>query len=539
MEHGMEDQQEGEHMDTSRTEHSWDVHPDERPVSSQHLREGQLRDVVLEACARLMQQYGGPMQYLMERYEDSIKKQEYMNWLWKCFPPDPATVLRTRFPLPCFNGPQPGDGGSCILHIAMLSFDTMSTPHEPTRAKTCLELVDSILTSTFLTKHEPLLLCSGEREPCELGVDPAWIDFNPGASGSIIQPFAIGHHKSAARVSTLHLILSLFMEDDVDVQKACPSLWQSVRELNCFDTVFKNDMEAMFSNFQLSHRGAIRRPPNVISWCVALSKLQAKGEDCATVIRAWNSQSTKSSQLTGQKAVGVKNLLELCDDRTRKLILDCVSKHGWENCPFSDDTFSIRKLFPGQHWRSSSPQWTQRLVVTNESMHNLFLAIVSQHDQLPSMLQKKLKRPQVEEMAQLAALATALFHEAVAAGLSASVVKERWLNEWISKGDAKLEMELASTLQEKSSNFTLRDIPSLRLLLDQKASQHNPVLAGEENLVVNKGQDLEASTFDLVMKKIEYDCNVWRVYKKNVEQWQHRVHQKVPFLFESLYHVFS
>ena len=64
------------------------------------------------------------------------------------------------------------------------------------------------------------------------------------------------------------------------------------------------------------------------------------------------------------------------------------------------------------------------------------------------------------------------------------------------------------------------------LFLAEKASQHNPVLAGEENLVVNKGQDLEASTFDLVMKKIEYDCNVWRVYKKNVEQWQHRVHQK-------------
>ena len=82
-------------------------------------------------------------------------------------------------------------------------------------------------------------------------------------------------------------------------------------------------------------------------------------------------------------------------------------------------------------------------------------------------------------------------------------------------------------LPEKDPSFTIRSLPSLRLLLDEKANAGNPALALHEQRVISQCADLEASTFVLTMERIDYDCNVWTVYKQNVEQWEHRVHQKV------------
>ena len=434
-------------------------------------------------------------------------------------------------PLPSRNGETCEAGpDSCILHIGMLSFHPSSTPHEPTRAKTCLELVDSILTFGFLTKHEPLLLCSGGevrvQELQELGVDPAWTNLLE--ASVTIPPLSIGHHKSAARAITLHLILSLFMDDKVDVQKAHPTLWQSVREITCADMVFKGAKEEIFSTFNLSHRGAIRRPPKVISWCVALSKLATKGEtDSASIIRAWNMQSVNSAQIAGQKMLGVKNLMELCDDRTKTVIIDCVSKYGWEHCPFSDDAFSSKKLYPGVHWRSkTSKAASPRMTATKESMYNLFRHIVAYHAITPTSRRKKMTKPVLEEKARMATFATALFHEAVEAGLNHTVLYEKWLEPWILANDLKLDMEFTQCMLGNTDNLTICDLPSLRMLLDQKALQHNPVLEGDARLVRIKGEDLEESTFNLLIKKIEYDCNTWKVYKQNVERWEHRVQRK-------------
>ena len=367
------------------------------------------------------------------------------------------------------------------------------------------------------------------QELSESGVNPAWTA-GPGAEGEVIPPFSIGHHKSAARTTTLHLMLSLFMDDEVNVQAAHPMLWQSICEIWCVDVAFKDAKEEAFSNLNRSQAGAIRRAPNVISWVVVLTKLREKGErDTSSIIQAWNNQCTKQGQLVGQKKVSVKNLLELCTDKTRDAIIACVSKHGWENCPFHDSSFSSKKMFPGYAWRPVSGKWAERLRSTAQSVHNCFLLVIAEHDAKPSALRKKLSKEVLEEKALLAAFATSMFNEAVSAGISEAVLKELWLDPWMFQGDVKIEMELSSSLQEKgNAAFTVRDIPTLRVLLDQAAqrSHPSPLLAVDADMVQNQAQALEASTFTLTMKKIEYDCNVWRIYKTNVGQWEHRQHKK-------------
>ncbi len=485
-----------------------------------------LRNVVMESVSRILKDHAGPMQYLMNRWENPGEKQEYVKWLWESFPPDDAHQPLRGLPLPVrpVEGDAQGEGQRPFtIHVAMLSFDPLTSPKEPTRAKTCSELVDSIMTDTFLTKHEPLLLCSGGVQTTKArhkrGVDPTW-----GAEPDVIPPLAIGHHKSAARVSTLHLLLTMFKDDAVDMSKAHARLWQSIRQIKAYELQFANARDEAFSNFKMSAQGAIRRPPNVVSWCVVLNRLRNHGEtDVGNVVRLWNAQSTRGSQLTGGKAQSVKNLLDLCDQRTMDLILECVSRHGWEQCPFSDDCLSTKKVFPGVHWRASTRAWTERQTVTAQSTFNMFSHIITCHRNAPSVLRKKLNKTQLEERAVTAAMITATAHELANLGaIPERLLEQEWLEPWI-RGDQKVEMEMASAWMEKSSNFTVRDIPTLRRLLDSRGNSRNGTLALEEQTVQWQSQELEASTFDLTMRKLEYDCNVWRVYKGKVEHWHRRV----------------
>ena len=77
------------------TPKTWGV----KPSPDSH---GCLRDVVVEACDRLMQRFGGPMQYLMDRFPDATSKQAYVDWLWLTFPVEPSMgspyTYATSFP---------------------------------------------------------------------------------------------------------------------------------------------------------------------------------------------------------------------------------------------------------------------------------------------------------------------------------------------------------------------------------------------------------------------------------------------------------
>ena len=74
------------------------------------------------------------------------------------------------------------------------------------------------------------------------------------------------------------------------------------------------------------------------------------------------------------------------------------------------------------------------------------------------------------------------------------MVKERWLDEWIVGSSAHVEFELQAMLHEGHPEFTIRSLPSLRLLLDEKASTANTIHCLHEQRVAAQSADLEAST---------------------------------------------
>ena len=99
-----------------------------------------------------------------------------------------------------------------VMHLATISFSATSMVCEPTKDK-ILKLADEILTDGFVTDTEPLILnvtpMQMEQQGLE-GISP-WGAMVDGVAS--LRPFSVCHHKSAARVIALHLLLNVFLEE--------------------------------------------------------------------------------------------------------------------------------------------------------------------------------------------------------------------------------------------------------------------------------------------------------------------------------------
>ena len=100
----------------------------------------------------------------------------------------------------------------CVVHLAGISFSRTTMVCEPPLDKV-LKLVDEITTDGFVTDTEPLILnvtpMQMEKEGLK-GISP-WGAMVDGVAS--LRPFSVCHHKSAARVIALHLLLNVFMEE--------------------------------------------------------------------------------------------------------------------------------------------------------------------------------------------------------------------------------------------------------------------------------------------------------------------------------------
>ena len=96
-----------------------------------------------------------------------------------------------------------------VVHLATISLQGKSMVCEPTVDK-ILKLADEILTDGFVTDTEPLLLNVSPTQMENQGI-PVWGEMVNGKPS--LRPFSVCHHKSAARVIALHILVNVFMEE--------------------------------------------------------------------------------------------------------------------------------------------------------------------------------------------------------------------------------------------------------------------------------------------------------------------------------------
>ncbi|OLQ12972.1 hypothetical protein AK812_SmicGene3082 [Symbiodinium microadriaticum] len=161
-----------------------------------------------------------------------------------------------------------------------------------------------------------------------------------------------------------------------------------------------------FYNLSTSHRGQIRKAPSAISFVYGLSSVGST--DPQETLKLWNARAPKTDQVSGRKQGAVQTLLAI--DKTHlELIHSIVSEFSFEGCPFSDDSLSSKKLYPGAAFTSrlgkNSP-WRPRLVVTSHSFELFIQMIRQQHKS--SVHKGKLPKATMEEKAEICAAASAL-----------------------------------------------------------------------------------------------------------------------------------
>ena len=171
------------------------------------------RDAILEELKAQLKN-NTPLQLLEKKFPSADDKDRYARLLWHQFPPMASNPPLMRADLPGKQEELLTAEDVIVMHLATISFSATSMVCEPTKDK-ILKLADEILTDGFVTDTEPLILnvtpMQMEKEVDLMeGISP-WGAMVDGVQS--LRPFSVCHHKSAARVIALHLLLNVFMEE--------------------------------------------------------------------------------------------------------------------------------------------------------------------------------------------------------------------------------------------------------------------------------------------------------------------------------------
>ncbi|CAK9032260.1 unnamed protein product [Durusdinium trenchii] len=264
--------------------------------------------------------------------------------------------------------------------------------------------------------------------------------------------------------------------------------------------------EEFLGNFKLSVRGSIRRAPNVV--------------------QQNNSRSTRAGQLLGQKAQSVRNVMEFYDPKALESIIAFTVEVGTEQTPWSDESLSSKKCLPGFQFRSThGATWAARGTVTRKSNLLMVQHQIESHRQLVPGMRRKLEKQRMEQTAQYAAFVSAVADEVLdLIPVDGELLEKEWVNKW-RMGEPGVCLEVESALLNKPVYTDPRDIQSIRSLMQQHSANvplpSVPAVAMEQ---------LQADTFDIKVRQIQYDLQAIRVARAKRQTWESQVyHAKLEY----------
>lgn len=154
-----------------------------------------LKGSILEATDKLIDKHGGPVQYLKARYAKEADRQEYARKLLAEFP---AGDLHQWHPFPSGPATDRASAPAFIVHLSKLGFDAENTLSLLPTGKVSRQLMDEILADGFISAGDPLIL----RADIDMGK----------------KDFSFTFIKGLARISTLHVLVTLCFDDGVDIK---------------------------------------------------------------------------------------------------------------------------------------------------------------------------------------------------------------------------------------------------------------------------------------------------------------------------------
>jgi hypothetical protein len=121
----------------------------------------------------------------------------------------------------------------------------------------------------------------------------------------------VGYIKGKARTSSAFALLHWCFENNVDLLTEHPKLHASFREVWAHPISVSSKLDEGLLNMKLPVRGSIRKANNIIQTVLMIQNINKYGAiDIGAFVRRWNSQTGKSTQIIGKKAISLKLIFE-------------------------------------------------------------------------------------------------------------------------------------------------------------------------------------------------------------------------------------
>ena len=440
---------------TSVTPAAWHV-PELGFQEARHLES--VRDHVQAYKELVLQKFGGPAQHLRAVLCSTEQQTNFADWLCLTFPLLADTKYHLEKSMPAVLAADLGAARPLVVHVCQLGFAKEASVKPNPSSHSASLIVEHFLTQGFLSGEEPLQvkLLDTSSPYCP------W-----SSSEGVRDPmgaFSLGYSKGMLRATTLLSLLLLWYEDG-SADKFLASfekLRTTISKIYVHAVAYPSLAEEIFANFRMSLRGAIRKPPNMLTWITVLQNLKGHGyEDSGTVISRYNASVGPSSQLVGAKAVAVANLMSQFPQDLLDLLAQHVSSCSWEHGGLSDDVLSSKKILPNHQFRAPHKQWKKWTAASVESSKLTMRRLICDFEKQKGK-RRKADRAQVDQLAEMACLLVNLTNALKEQfPFKMEDVDKEIYNKWVDACPG-LELELHEAQAEKRAGLSPLDVKFLR-----------------------------------------------------------------------------
>ena len=466
----------------------------------------------------LVRPFGGPGQYLRAHLQDLSELKLFAQWLWDTFPEKDEVFYHHSAEIPPVAENDIGTTAPTALHLTALGFDTDASHKPPPGMSLFSMLMEQILRDGFITSSEPLLVL--QSRPAEtIPLLPAYGHYGGDMK---LKTFSVSYMKGCARVSTLMAILHALWKNGVDLETEHNVLFKSLQTIYVHHTQQSNVVDEALQNMKFSSRGSLRKMTNVVQLVFMMKKLQAKGLlDPSVYIRKWNQMSAKGHQITGKKAMCTKLLMESAPKQTLDRILDHVGDFGWETSCWTEETLASKKLYPGYQFPyGRSKKWQPRVRTTEDSTDLAVRRAHATFAQLPTYMRKSFDPTEIDGLSERAACVSAFAKELLLViPIKENLVKTQFVESWAS-GNDHIDVEIRNAIDSKAEAFDVAELPFLKRLVNSHiTSAPIDITSGAKDALV-------VDDFNLLMKKLHYDVQVFEVWQQKCVGVHAAIHHK-------------
>lgn len=353
---------------------------------------------LLASMEECLKTFGGPSQYLTKVLESKPNYTDFMEWLWQEFPEAEDAVFSFQSVLPSISEDEIASSLPLVVHVGTLGFTPQCTLKPPLGQELAMRLVQQFLVEGFKTGDQPLYVLQ-HSEVCLFPEHGPWMGQGQEAARGL-KPFNLSYLKGFARATSLLMLLHRVKESGINLSEHLPDLHESICKIHVQVVRQASRMDEALSNMQISARHSLRTAPNTVVSVFTIRNLMKVGglQDVATFIKKWNAMTSRAFQITGRRHIALKLLFEVAPkdwgpihrpyqiiihriisthssiviSESIKIVFDAnpqdvledilnhVQTFSWDQCAWSDDTLSSKKLYPGWSFPGKG-QWQSRL----------------------------------------------------------------------------------------------------------------------------------------------------------------------------------